>query len=1336
MRQNQANAITDEITDADTIFPVRILNSKLSLNDHGLSVAYSKPVSQAFFMPFEPDGDVVKLWTRFDSGGVTVTDYSCFKNEIEIRHDDEGNAPQPQLLMTVEDDGVAKNKISSYLQKSKKHYFRVTDPQFQLSDNEHFSFFFKILPYSISNNLDYGKRAVLLDYIENDQVSHAVRVELDEAGFLYFFVRWNYVDYFVKSDGPVIILPDLEDYYSEDFFSEDYSTSSQEEDDAIVLGLTATGMSYIFCTFNKDTKISTILHPTLDEDDQEIVETWSSNPLAVPQTSNLSMWLPLSQGGSTTLKDISGLNNHGSFDSNTDPQKPDWITSGTRRFLEFDTDEYATIPNSTSLNTLSTFSISFFLNTDSDWTSQANVKYLFGKDVSTFGNGAFRITNAAGSSQTLSFVAKNNGGTTRTIDVTNQIQPSSSYHIVVTYDGTNYKIYNNKTLVNTTAFSSDVFTNSGNLYIGHPNATNGFSGNVSNIMFWKGVALSQSEIDNLYDSFLAYYYSTLDTVDNGPPFPRYWSEPPAPPAPGTPITLPFTQTLYDQQSGAAFSAVRPVTVSGLTQVYSVAGGTPVTDPVVLQYDVAPGIVTAGGGGGAVTTIYDLAPASSTGDIDDTEFAYGQYIRTTSSVLYNKAITEITVYLKSASASGGTLNIGIIKANGTTIAFGTAVPLSGAGGLTSSYQTFVRANAANTYVMAVGDAVGIFWTGGSSGAINIQRGGSGTHFENSAYSCQAVHDGTSWGTPNSSFSMAGIIKTGTAGPPAVDPYLQIKTGTTTNYAVGESFPSGSPMVGITPTKIELRVYRHASATGTIYIKHVDNSNVLKATLLTQLVSGLPTTAPTTFNLVWEDLTYAVPIAVNDKIIVALSGGNSNPIYVLGNEGATGTPSSYDGTRTCVIYRKSGDPGVPPFVPPTAESWNSNTARDISGKIWSGGNDFTGYSDLNNTRKRTGIKVDTASSSFVGKKVTKVTATLKKVGTPAAGAIYCRIRNSAGTLRETINQTDISAVSTSDTSIDFVNTTHNTTLALDDTISIEYDLGDASNYVAVRINKNQFETINTILFESLAASINTATAVNDRDLAAVIYTGGETDTAARPRVGLSVNNSNSSLWGKAITKVRLWLKREGSTFAVDDEFSVKIIRGSDKATVSTLGTMEILDLTTSDVAYDFENVGNSYVMADGDMIVVENLFGNASNYVWVKRSATQVIDDTSTCLIDWNSTAYNLTTDQDLNMIAWTGGYTIYPDPNIPTPPTPYHYSHEMFFGSSTTPDSDTLVLPSTLEPDSETMFDFIAADFRLYQGKEIAEEEALNLFINKYTISALAFSEVDTVAHSLVGENPP
>ena len=112
-RQNQANAITDEITDADTIFPVRILNSKLSLNDSGLSVGYVKPVSQAFFMPFEPDGNVVKLWARFDSGGVNVTDYSCFENNIEIRHDDENAAPQPQLLMTAEDDGISKNKISS-----------------------------------------------------------------------------------------------------------------------------------------------------------------------------------------------------------------------------------------------------------------------------------------------------------------------------------------------------------------------------------------------------------------------------------------------------------------------------------------------------------------------------------------------------------------------------------------------------------------------------------------------------------------------------------------------------------------------------------------------------------------------------------------------------------------------------------------------------------------------------------------------------------------------------------------------------------------------------------------------------------------------------------------------------------------------------------------------------------------------------------------------------------------------------------------------------------------------------------------------------------------------
>jgi hypothetical protein len=1327
LRQNQSNAIQDEITDADTIFPVRILSSKMSMDDKNLTVGYTKPVSQAFYLPFEPDGNVVKLWTRFDSGGVNVTDYSHFRNNIEIRHDDEAGAPQPTLLMTAEDDGVAKNKISSYLEKDKKHYFRVTDPQFSLEDgNTHFSFFFKIYPTLINNEFENGKRAVLLDYIENDQVTHAVRVEIGDNGYLYFYVRWNSFNYFVQSDAPLFTFPDEPDYFSQDYAEEDFYASEEDRPFSLPLDFT-----YIFCTFNKDTKIATILNPV----DEDTVNTWSSNtPITIPQQSNLSMWLPLSEGNGETLNDISGLNNHGSFSAVDSARKPSWTTMSGRPFLEFGDRDYFTIPKSTSLNTLTTgFTVSLFLYLHSDYYSIAHSKVMF-RSAAT-GNGRLTIYTPTGTSRAIGMDVVTNAGTSRFLQSGGTPlpeNPESWAHIVVTYDGSTYKFYCNKVQTPTApSHSGDQFTNSNEMFVGTSTDNLGGHSNISNVMFWKNVALTQEQIEQLYDDI----YPSLTSPMAGNVFPPGFDDPPEPDPPGTPITLPFTQTPYSQQTGENYSAVRPVTVSGLTQVYSVAGGAPVEDPQVVRYNVAPGVpvVTTTG----PQTIYNLAGNGSDVIVPEENDFGGQRIKNTSSVLYNQKITEITLRIRTtANSLSGEVRIGVIKANGDFIQFGAAIAGTA---ITGSYQSFTRTNSGNTYQMAVGDAVGVYWFGAddSTEDVRLESAGSGVHTAdgaNSRFSYKVSPGGTGGWTEDTNRSVAMTVKNA-GGTTTTNPYWSIITAVEQPYAVGETFPSGSPMLGITPTKIELRVYRHASAAGTVFLRHVDTNNNVKATLKTQAVSGLPTTAPTTFNFTWEDLTYDKPIAAGDNILVVLSGGNSNPVYVLGNEGATGSNSEYDGTRSRLIRRISGNPGTFGFgvVP---ESWSSNSARDISGIITSGGNDFTGYINLNNTRKRTGIKADTASSSLVGKKVTKVTATLKKVGTPAAGAIYCRIRNSAGAIRETLNQTDISSISTTDTSIDFIKTTHNITLNTDDTISIEYDLGDASNYVQVRVNKNQFEGVNTILFESLASSIDTATPVNDRDLAAVIYTGGETDVNARPRVGIICNNSDSSLWGRAITKIRLWLKREGSTFGAEDEISVKVVRGSDKATVATLGTKVILDLDPAvGTAYDFENTGNSYVMANGDMIVVENLFGNASNYVWVKRSATDVIDGTGSCLVDWNGSAYNIDTGKDINAIAWTGGFTVYPDPNIPTAPTPYHYSHELFFGASTTPDSNAETYPQDLEPDPQTMFNFIAADLRLYQGRVINDEEALNLFRNKYTIFALPFGQINTVAHSIVGPNP-
>lgn len=1342
LRQNQANAISDEITDADTIFPVRILQSKLSLDDKNLTVGYSKPLSQAFYLPFEPDGDHVKLWTRFDSGGVTVQDYSCFGNNIEIKYGGaDYDAPQPHLLMTTEDDGVAKNKISSYLESSKKHYFRITDPEFSLQDgNTHFSFFFKIFPADLHNVDQYNKRAVLLDYIENDQVSHAVRVELDDDGYLYFFVRWDYIDYFVKSSAPIVVNSDLPDYYSEDYDSVDYFASTDEEDENIVGGESETALSYVFCTFNKDTKVCTILQPVstvLEQMEVASSTDYSSRP---QQSNNLSLWLPLSGGNvEDIVYDISGLGNHGSFSSNIAARKPSYtfvdVPNGRRHALEFGVRDYINIPKTTSLNTLTSFSLSMFVYLHSDYYAAGVISKILFSSSNDGGNGQFLLYTPAGTSRAIHIDIKNNAGTERFLESGGSPLPATTgtwTHIVVTYDGTNYKIYVDKGLVYTSAtFSGDQFTNSGPMSIGSVFDNHGGHTNIAHVMFWKNHALSLAQVQNLYDSIKPiliddFPVGTLTDVDL-PIFPAGYDEPDEPPAPGTPQTLPFTATPYQPTPFVDWTdsaQVNATTVSNLTSVYNVSGGSAVTDPVVVVYDVDPGTGTSTTN--PFSTVYNLPiPGSpSTGTLDDSEKAYGQYIQTTSSALYGKKITRITVTLKSASATGGTLNIGIIKANGSTIAFGTAVPLSGTGGLTSSYQSFTRTNTTNTYVMAVGDAVGVFWVGGTGGAINIHRGGSGVHFENSTYSAQNIHDGTEWGNPNEDYSMAGLIETG-GDTASTSPFIQLSSNAGQSYEAVELIGTGSALIGITPTKAEFRVYReNVSATGTVSIRHIKADGTFYPTLYEVNVSSLPISDPGDFNFVWTDTTYANPLLVNERFGIVVVGATGAKVNVMTNSVTSGSPDDFDTTKTRLYTRTV-----------TGFTWVAGgTTQDLSGKISKGGNDFTGYINLDGNRKRTGIKVDTATSSLVGKKITKVTTTLKKFGSPAAGAIYCRIRDSSGGLRVTLNQTDISSISTSDTSIDFLNTTHNITLALDDTISIEYELGDASNYVMVRVNKNQFETTNTILFESLSTTINTATAVTDRDLAAILYTGGVTDTNARPRAGLIVNTPNSSLYDRAITKMTIQLQRVG-TFTPGDMLTVKVVRGSDKAVVSTLGEAELQEIPTTFAEYTFENTGNSYVMKTGDMILLENLFGDYDNYIMMSASATDTVDDVDTSLVDWNGNTYSVDIERDLYAYFWTGGYTIYPDPNIPTPPTPYHYSHDMFFGAKTTADSQGLIDSSDLEPDEETMFNLIAADFRLYQGMVISQEQALNLYINKYTISGLAFTEVNTVAHSVVGADP-
>ena len=80
-------------------------------------------------------------------------------------------------------------------------------------------------------------------------------------------------------------------------------------------------------------------------------------------------------------------------------------------------------------------------------------------------------------------------------------QKNMWYHVAVTYDGSNIRMYVNGTNVKTDPYSDGLFVSTENVYIGAKDSTSPglfFNGSISDLMIWNR-SLSTSEIEDIYN---------------------------------------------------------------------------------------------------------------------------------------------------------------------------------------------------------------------------------------------------------------------------------------------------------------------------------------------------------------------------------------------------------------------------------------------------------------------------------------------------------------------------------------------------------------------------------------------------------------------------------------------------------------------------------------------------------------------------------------------------------------------------------------------------------------------------------------------------------------------
>lgn len=1222
------------------ILSIKTKTKTLSKDKFHVSVKSYDP-DQRFYNAVYPDRDKMKLWLKGENSD-KLHDYSLTNHNAHLW----SGVQVAEQYQREDPNNMAGHEIVSYANST--HYVHVQDREdLRISDlivdepsSDGFTIVVRFYPliYGTSNQ----ESVIIEQKVDSSQNRYGHSVNIDAVGNIYFYVTYNHRLYWCKVPKPIQIPTMFANFASENYKPENYKTEVGSLEDAI-------GISYdLVCEFNYTTK-ECIIKVLYNGEIIKEVSSINADPDAVPGLdpeyqlpAGAQLHLPLQEGKwSETQALPNNLPLNKVFDTSTNQFEgtinnptatATWLEDNTLHNTRVNSGGTSiSVPNHANLNVFTELTICFWAKFD-NLTNDGTFRIFVSKGWSS--NGAFVIYRELNNSNIV-FAFKTDAGVTVARTFVNAITDTDWHFYSMRWkSGEKLKVSkDNATELESSTTGTGTLTQTAAVNILATSASENMS--MLHFILYRR-QLEPYEITRLYEygAHLAQFPQNL--------------EPQRLPNPSPPPTTNPIVTIYDL----------PKLVSPTIEDYTFINNPSTQNPFVEKYNVPDGVaggvpittiynIAAGSGGTTVnpfTTIYTLPGASSTGNIDESggEWAYGQQIQDNTSDMFGEKVTEIQCWLDENAATGGSLYLGIIKSNAdpavptSYIKFGAAITLAE---LTGGWVSFTRQLLTNTYVMAVGDAVGVIWEGGTGGSILIRRGGS-SHYE--AGSRQNHADAEGWQNPNTSFSMAGTFKKGgdTVG---TSPYYSLKNATGNNYVCGELFPTNSPMVGNIPTRVEFRVYRDTAANnGTVSIRHIKTDGTYWASLYEVNVSTLPdqTAIPTTFNFVWENLDYNRQILAGERIAVVTNGLTTGNVYVLSNIGNSAAGNSYDTTRSLLSYRNFNG------------TWGSNNAYDISGVIKKGGNTFTGLMRFTPSVTRIYERAVDTGSLIYDQPLSKIIARGKRVGTiPSPATITARLRSNANVEKAVLGTFDGNAVGTSIGDIPFINNNNEVKVAVGDYVSIEIGTCDASNYIELSISNVPYNAGNSI------AGILNAGIIEDLasyDLSGKFYIGGQIDNVSRPRVSQYIDTQDSIFLTVPINRITIF---EATLYAIGAPTGliyINIRRGFDDALIFSLGSVSAGSITTSltGTTIHIENFNNTYILGAKDKISIEYEGGDPLNKIGVQiRTVVPDYDGDNSYVARYNGVEYDYLPTKDLVATMKVGGDTFQPDPNAPPPVLP-------------------------------------------------------------------------------------
>lgn len=1290
------DAVLTDLPDPEQISLSRSYAS-LSGNRDSLSRGISRNVNDVWKLPLEPYNKM-RLWLKFECG-LSPKDWSYSGQGTPIKTWIKSSGKAQPIKRTVQDDGITEGQVynifdglTQWVEVEDREEIRLSD---MLMSNNDVNISVFLSPFS-GVTYDEEGYADLFYKVDTDEVQYAYRARLKADGSIRFTIVDNYAVSEVTTDPGVVDLWDTGDFDIEDFDNEDFDTSGQAyQTDPDIAPRNWKILSFSYNIITRQMRVWSAMQNPDDSNDITITQhTVTTHPQDI---TNLSMQLPMNEGNLTVLHDASGQGNPGTF-ATPAANAPTW-DNGLLKFSG--NSQQVTIPNSAELNTFTSFTVAFKLKLTS-YAQDAGIDVIFSKGFAgSTPNGGFTFYMDGSASKTLNVLFRNNSGTGRTLSLPNGIPSLDTwYDVIASYDGTTYTfqvVGPSSPSPATLTAAGDTFTSSAVFEIGDNSFS--FQGYISDLQIYKGRAWDADD--------LAYFADVVPGYKGG--FPMYQPIPPPPPEDPVPIIRPLNK-IYNVTVPTTTGQIQlnnPSATSPFTSFYSVGGGTASTDPELLKYNAADGTITTETVG--FTAGYSLTGQNSWADVvwDDGDRGYGQTVRTTGSWINGKRLGKITIGgLYRSSDANGQIQLGIIKANGSFIAFGDEIEVSILSSSSSSPSTKSGENAANAhpdtgYPCAVGDGVGFKWTGGSDGTIWVQRGGSNV-YESTSLSCQATLDTSSdWNITNSSYGMAGVFYTGgyTTGNPAY--FLMGSTN-----SIVANLQVNSTLEGIIATHVKWRARRVGSAASATLVCRIRSNTGAILYTFPQTIS-FNTIGTTTQDLEFLDVNQPnIAWADNYKITLEFAvetGINDSSVYLEVNFNPGTGSGVVGGTTIKAQYSTNG----------TSYS-NVSPVADWAGQIYTGGKSFTPWIALNGAKTRAGtlIKSNTPSppnAKAFGRKITKVTVRLRKFGAPI-GLVKLKIYNGLTPKALGFNNLDATSLTTSEVAYDFTWVFNAYVCALNDYIFVEYLDGTVDNYVEVMINTDAAAGAAGDGQKMIAADYNGTvwTERTEWDLAAVMYEGGIPDLTSRNRVSTMVVTDASKLKGEKITEVTFYYKKTvGSTLTGNVEVWSR--RGSDDTQGDLLGTFDANSIsTTTWTPKQLINRNALKYLGVSDKISIEYSGGNSTNGILVMLKLSDTFDANETMYSEYDSVQWSAPIDnKEVVGEMWTGGDTYTPDPGTPFEVSPDAYNHNLFILAGGGINSTTGV--------PLTMAGMRIRDFRLLSGQVYGSGELTNLIKNKHTI---------------------